>query len=80
MILLTPLLLASCLALNTASDQIAAGDLASAFPGLQSVPPETPLAFALRESSASSILSNCGGLRPGGQYPLRMWISALHGR
>src|SRR5262245_28998573 len=46
MMLLTPLLLASCLALNTVSDQITAGDLATAFPGLQSIAPETPLAFA----------------------------------
>jgi flagellar basal body P-ring formation protein FlgA len=37
------ILLAGCLALHSASDQITAGDLAPAFPGLEAVPPETPL-------------------------------------
>jgi flagella basal body P-ring formation protein FlgA len=41
-----PILLAGCLALHTASDQITAGDLAPEFPALETVPLDTPLALA----------------------------------
>jgi|SRR5579864_2098835 len=46
MILLTSLLLAGCLAVNAALDHVTAGDLSPAFPGLEALPPETPLALA----------------------------------
>ncbi|HUI77700.1 MAG TPA: flagellar basal body P-ring formation chaperone FlgA [Bryobacteraceae bacterium] len=39
-------LLASCLAVNPASDQVTAGDLAPSFPGLDTVDAGTPLAMA----------------------------------
>jgi flagella basal body P-ring formation protein FlgA len=46
MIVFPPILLAGCLAMNPAADQITAGDLASLFPGLSSVAADTPVAPA----------------------------------
>jgi flagella basal body P-ring formation protein FlgA len=46
MILLSSVLLAGCLAVNAVSDHVTAGALAAAFPGLEALPPETPLALA----------------------------------
>ena len=46
MILLSSFLLASCLAVNAVSDHVTAGALAAAFPGLEALPPETPLTLA----------------------------------
>jgi flagella basal body P-ring formation protein FlgA len=40
------LLLMNCLAVNAASDRVTAADLEPAFPGLESVPPDTPLGIA----------------------------------
>ncbi|HLI87030.1 MAG TPA: flagellar basal body P-ring formation chaperone FlgA [Bryobacteraceae bacterium] len=40
------LLFANCLALGAASDRVTAADLAPAFPGLESIPPDTPLGLA----------------------------------
>jgi flagella basal body P-ring formation protein FlgA len=40
------LLLMNCLTVPSASDRIAAADLVPAFPGLEAVPPDTPLAIA----------------------------------
>ena len=46
MILLSSFLLAGCLAVSAASDHVTAGALAAAFPGLEALPPETPLTLA----------------------------------
>src|ERR1700761_1814792 len=46
MILSSAILLASCLALNSASDKITAGDLAGEFPGLAAIASDTPLSVA----------------------------------
>lgn len=39
-------LLMTCLAVESASDRITAADLAPAFPGLEAIPPDTPLGIA----------------------------------
>ena len=46
MIVLGAFLLAGCLAVHPESDQVTAADLAPAFPGMETVDPHTPLAFA----------------------------------
>ncbi len=46
MILFPPILLAACLAMNPAADQITTGDLASQFPGLSAVAADTPVSPA----------------------------------
>jgi flagella basal body P-ring formation protein FlgA len=46
MILFSSFLLAGCLAVGAASDQVTAGVLAVAFPGLEALPRETPLTLA----------------------------------
>jgi flagella basal body P-ring formation protein FlgA len=46
MILLGAFLLASCLAVNSATDQVTAADLAPAFPGMETLDAATPLALA----------------------------------
>jgi flagella basal body P-ring formation protein FlgA len=46
MILLSSFLLAGCLAVNAASDHVTVGTLAAGFPGLEALPPETPLTLA----------------------------------
>jgi flagella basal body P-ring formation protein FlgA len=46
MIAFSALLFVNCLAVTAASDRITASDLAPAFPGLESIPPDTPLAIA----------------------------------
>jgi flagella basal body P-ring formation protein FlgA len=46
MIAFGAVLLMNCLAVQSASDRISAADLAPAFPGLETVPPDTPLALA----------------------------------
>jgi flagella basal body P-ring formation protein FlgA len=46
MIAFPSILLASCLAVNPALDHVTAGDLAPLFPGLETVPADTPLAPA----------------------------------
>ncbi len=46
MMFLAPFALAGCLALPAGSERVTAADLAPAFPGLESVPPETVLSFA----------------------------------
>jgi flagellar basal body P-ring formation protein FlgA len=46
MILLSAILLAGCLAVNPAADHVTAGDLVPLFPGLETVPADTPLGWA----------------------------------
>ena len=46
MIVLGAFLLAGCLAVHPESDQVTAADLAPSFPGMETVDPATPLAFA----------------------------------
>lgn len=46
MIPFSAILMASCLTVNSAADHITAGDLAPQFPGLETIPAETPLAIA----------------------------------
>jgi flagellar basal body P-ring formation protein FlgA len=46
MILLSAILLAGCLAVKPAADHITAGDLVPLFPGLETVPADTPLGWA----------------------------------
>jgi flagella basal body P-ring formation protein FlgA len=80
-----PLLLAACLAVNAASDRITAADLVPAFPGMESVAPETPLGLApgpgatrlFRSGELEKIASRFGLQAPGAEICLERRIATL---